>query len=259
MYNLLKIEFMKLRKSKEFRYIFLGICLISIGLMSNEIYCMEVLLRKMNPEVAVNGLDFYGEMINGKIYMEVLQNILIIIFICKDFEKRIVQSEYLAGYSRFEILMSKVIICFFIKAVLTFFFAFISTAGISILYGLGQELTFTLIFKILRMYSLSVLISCGIATVAIMISYIFKTISVSVLVWVGVFFGYLIGMTVLGEMFKSAQSLQYLVDNSIFEFYRMVKLDMFSGDIIYIISMSSLRIFIVLVITYIIFRKTELR
>lgn len=259
MYNLLKIEFMKLRKSKEFRYIFWGICLISICLMGNKIYCTELFIKKTDPESIVNGVEFYSNIIDGKIYIEILQNILIIIFICKDFEKRIVQSEYLAGYSMFEILVSKIITCFIIKVVLTFFFAFISTTGISIIYGIGQELTFTLILKILRMYLLSVLISCGIATVAIMISYIFKTISASVLVWVGVFFGYLIGMTVLGEMFKSAQSLQYLLDNSIFKFYRMVKLDMFSGDIIYIISMSSLRIFIVFVITYIIFRKTELR
>lgn len=259
MYNLLRIEFMKLRKSREFHYIFLAVCLISFGLMCNNIYCMELFIKKMTPEVAITGIKCYYQLISGKMYIEVLQNILIIIYICTDFEKRIVQSETLAGYSRFEILTSKVIVCFIIKALLTFCFAFINTTGISIIYGLGQELTSVLILKMLRMYLLSVLISFAIATVAIMISYIFKTIAVSVAVWVAIFFGYLMIGSALCDVFESSQAVQYFFDNSIFEFYKKLVLDMASGDIIYIISMSLLRIFIVLLITYIIFRKTELK
>lgn len=259
MYNLLKIEFMKLRKSKEFWYIFLGTGLISIGLVCNDIYDMELFIKKMTTEYSINGLSVYMEGINGKLYVGILQSIIVIIFICKDFEKRIVQNEYLAGYSRFEILMSKVIICIVINIILEFFFVFVRTIGTSSLYGLGESLTFTLVLKMLKIYLLSTLIRFSIITVAIMIAYIFKTISISILVWLGVFFGYLIGLEVLTEVFKSEQSLQYLANNSIFQFYNMLKLDMLLEDILYIISMSSLRIFVILIITYVIFRKAELR
>lgn len=50
-----------------------------------------------------------------------------------------------------------------------------------------------------RMYLLSVLINFGIATSAILAAYIFRILSLSVLVWVGAFFAYLCGSTILGN------------------------------------------------------------
>ena len=60
-------------------------------------------------------------------------------------------------------------------------------------------------------------------------------------------------------MFQEAQGLQYFLDHSIFMFYRKLEVNIMLNDIIYITSMSLLRIVIIISITYIVFRKTELK
>ncbi|MDO5517840.1 MAG: ABC transporter permease [Clostridium sp.] len=259
MYNLLKCEFVKLKKSKEFRYIFLGICAISLILMANKIYAMELFLKKMNMQDAVSGINCFRDMVSGKMYIIVLQNIAVIAFICRDFENRFIQGEDLAGYSRFEILTSKVIICFFINAVFTFTYVFICTAGVSIIYGLGEEFTSYLFIKMVMMYLDSVFISCGISSAAIIISYIFKSISISISVWAAVLFSYLAGGTVLGDALQSSEKVQHMLNNSIFELFNMIKMDMLAGDTLYILSMCAVRILVVFMLTYITFRKAELK
>ncbi|MDB2156191.1 ABC transporter permease [Clostridium butyricum] len=259
MYNLLKTEFLKVKKSKEFQYIFLGICAISFILMLQQIYEMEVFLKKMGESYAINGLECFTDMISGKIYIIVLHSIFIIVFICRDFECRIIHSEYLAGYSRFQILMCKIIICFIANGVYMLCFTIISTAGITILYGIGQNITSLLIFKIVTMYLLSLLIMCTISSTAFIIAYIFRHISISISVWaIGLFLPVMF-LKVLQDVIKNSYTIKYISNNSIFLLYNKLQLDMSYSDISYIILVCMVRIIVAFSITYIIFRKTELR
>lgn len=259
MYNLLRCELLKLRKNREFKYIFLGICVISILTTINRIYSMEVFLKHMDMEEAISGFICFENMISGKSYVLILQNIAVIAFICHDFEKRIIHSEDLAGYSRGKILLSKIIVCFMISIIITFFFVFINTVIISILYGFGINITPNVILKLIRMYMLSVLISCGISMYAIISAYIFKVTSLSIVIWGSIFFSYLFGFTGLVDVFEESDLINWIINNSMIEFFNKLKLDMFIRDIKYIVIVCMLHIIIGSIFSYLLLKKTELK
>lgn len=259
MYNLLKGEFLKLKSNIAFRYILLITCIISVMTTINKIYDIE-------RDIKVDGVYVSLEKdVMGRI-IEILTpgNIMIImvaiiggIFICYDFEHKLVQSEVSAGCSKFNILFSKAVVYFMITSIFLLAYSLIGVVSLAIIYELWKEFTLIVILQMLRIYLLSVLINCGIASFIIMISYIFKNSSISIGLSILSILTYEVTVAGLENLFPF---IEEIADKySIFALGNVLQLEMSCSSIAAIVLNCLIHIAGFLIITYYIFKRTELR
>lgn len=252
MYNLLKIEILKLKTNRYFKYMFLALCALSVMSMIEKIYTMEVYSRN------VTGISTFERSLDGRLSFLIVQSIFMIMFICHDFQNGLFHSEELSGYSRLQILLSKVIICFMANFIFLFCYSIIGTVGMSLIYGVGEQLTSILIMKMMREFLLSFLIICALTAYEILAAFSLKSSTPVATVLIIILLDYTLGGIFIDTMYSKVDMVRFLLDNNILAIFNRLELDMMSGNIMYIILSCAIRIFIILTITYSIFRKREL-
>lgn len=259
MYNLLKCEFMKLRKSREFTYILSGICVVSLVILIQRIYQMEVFIKHMGEEYAIQGVHCFMNMTSKPYIVVILSTIFAVLSVCRDFHDRIVQSTVLCGYSRIKMIFSKVIVIYSAVAAFVAAYVFICPLGVGILYGFGMELNMAIIMKIIRMYLLCVMTVCAVASAAAIVAYIFRNSALSTVVWFTCLFLYVFCIIGAEGAFGLCQPVDFIVNNSFLMLLGMVELDMRSGDILRIVLANSAAIISLFLVKCFIFQRTELK
>lgn len=259
MYNLLKCEFMKLRKSREFTYILSGICVASLVILIQRIYQMEVFIKHMGEEYAIQAVYCFMNMISKPYIVIILGTIFAVLSVCRDFQDRIVQSTALCGYSRIKMILSKAIAIYSAIAVFVAAYVFICPLGVGILYGFGMELNTATIMKMIRMYLLCVITVCAVSSAASVIAYIFKNSALSTVVWFTCLFLYVFCTIGAQGAFGLCQPVDFIVKNSFLMLSGMIELDMYSGDILRIVLVNSAAIISLFLVKCFIFQRTELK
>lgn len=181
MSKLLKIEFKKIRKSLAFKatlIICAVMCIMNVGLyviMSNISDLGELL-----GEMGITGYGIFSSCMTQSTDAIMLTTIVLCIMIGGDFSARTLQSQIVAGYSRIQIVISRLISSFVILFIFDFVYTFILTGGISLFIGFGTEFTAKLFGEMVISFLMSIFMSYSIMTLYMLIVFIFKSVGPSI-------------------------------------------------------------------------------
>lgn len=180
MSRLLKIEFIKIRKSLAFKVTLLIcalMCLMNVGLyvvMNNFTEVTEDIL-----DMSINGYTmFYSCVVNSSDIL-MLSTIVICIIIGGDFSSRTLQSQIVAGYSRTQIVISRFISSFVLLFIFATVYTLIISGGVTLFIGFGKPFTWKILGEMLVSFFMSVFMSYAIMTLYLLIIFIFRSVGPS--------------------------------------------------------------------------------
>ena len=239
MYNQLKVEFYKLRTSKFFYIAAIGFFTASVMIFWSNIFRDGLDIT--------GGRAFVGSISDTSLLF--ILSLFVSYFIGNDFSNRTIGNEIRIGYSRISVILSRVIIALPLAAFLYLFYAAPRAILTGLINGFGSEFTIyeilirTLLFSFQVMAVTSfvafIMFWCKKSSLGMMIGVCFTVITCNIL------------RTVLS-------------DNTVFRltsFYRIqMNIEAMTSWDIGISFLSALTTLLaVLSVTYIVFRKTELK
>lgn len=180
MFNLLKIEFIKLKKSLAFK-ISLLICAL-MCLMSVAIYALMSNFSEITDEVlgmSINGYTMFYTSIRDSSDVLMIVTIVTCIMIGGDFSARTLQGQIVAGYSRTQIIISRFISSFALLFIFSLVYTLIISGGVSIFIGFGTTFTAKLFGEMVLSFFMSLFMSYAIMTLYLLIIFIFKSVGTS--------------------------------------------------------------------------------
>ncbi len=180
MSRLLKIEFIKIRKSLAFKVTLLIcalMCLMDVGLyvvMSSFTNLAEEVL-----DMSINGYTMFYSCVTNPSDILMLSTIVACIIIGGDFASRTLQSQIVAGYSRTQIVISRFISSFVLLFVFATVYTLIIFGGVTLFVGFGIPFTAKILGEMLVSFFMSVFMSYAIMTLYLLIIFIFKSVGPS--------------------------------------------------------------------------------
>lgn len=157
--KLFKIEMKKLRKSTAMK-VMLVVALV-LSLLNVGIYALIKVIGGEITEIfgVVDGHSMIIMLTNDTSDIMLMVVILMAVLVGGDFSARTLQTQVAAGYSRFNILVSRYITMIISYAVLFVLYAGVIVAGITAVYGFGEGVTSVmikeLVFNIIYSFVLS--------------------------------------------------------------------------------------------------------
>lgn len=143
MLNLIRCEFLKLRKSMAFKVIL--VIIFVYGTMMTITNIIQV-----TPTTPTNGISaFLFALAEQSSIVIIMGAVMAGIFICTDFENRTLQNAIACGHSRMTLLISKAIAYFLSMSLIMIPYPIIIGVSISIHNGFGMSLSFEILLKLL--------------------------------------------------------------------------------------------------------------
>ncbi len=257
MYNLLKGEILKMKSNIVLRWMFFVVIAAAIMRAKEHIEYLNICNQGEWFLEKSYGADIFVYNVCSLNNIIVISSILGITFICKDFEDKICSSMVSKGISRLKILLSKTIAYFGIIFIVLFIYALISTLPPNIIFRDRFVFNEYLVLQMFRAYLLSFLINLGIASFIIMFSYILKNTIKTLAIWGGsIFICQCIFENLCG---KSPEIHEACTSYCILGLIERVGINMTLGDTILVISVSLIHTIVLFIITYMIFKRSDLR
>ncbi|PJI07559.1 MULTISPECIES: ABC transporter permease subunit [Clostridium] len=265
MYNLIKADLFKLRKSKAIKIIF-AITVISALTMT----IMAYLIQKGKLNTGTTGIGFLFSDAN---MMGILGAVLAGVFICGDFDNRTIHEAIVNGNSRCQVVISKAIV-FFISCLVILLPYFIAT-GIAIETGYkfnmggvsvgflnlittegGKAISLLQGFKILAIMFALVFIYIAQLGLCIPFAIVFK----KPVVVVAVYYGITILFSQMSKLEASAKTFKNIIECTPYgSKYVFMALNTGAGDIARAFIVSLICIIIMIAITCYAFRRAEIK
>ncbi|WP_101773275.1 ABC transporter permease [Peptostreptococcus faecalis] len=256
MINLMKCEVLKARKSLPIKILTILIIVLSVAMAFSHLnYVGSPYVKELN--IPLEGYNTFFSSMNDSATIELLGIMIASILVCTDFENRTIQSEISAGYSRLQILLSKVIVFG-----ITFFFVYLPIPLLratiqGLLYKFGREMTMETITHMALSFGVVILIGIAINTMTILLAFIIKksviTIGASIVI-----------ITLVGNAFLSFGSVsddfRGFLSKTPIGLSKYIAEGQYNSDVLFtatIISIASIVFMIIL--TYVIFRKLDLK
>lgn len=252
MYNLVKSEFFKLKHNPIFLY---APCLMVISIIGNIIDSIHYINIAL--EAGWQSYEGVTCFINN-LYVDnsilILNIILATIFICYDFDHRIIQAQISSGCNKLKMLLSKVIVTFIAITIFTALYTFIYTIIISIYNNFGTHFTFIMFKRMILDYIFSLLIHTGLLSFVVTFSYLFKKSGLAVAANA---FSFIVITFVLDKISTKLTLVNKFMDFIIFN--HDLTLNLTQNEIFTAILASLTSILINLFISYCIFKHSELK
>lgn len=249
MYNLIKMEFYKLKRSKAFKNIILFSFIFSII----GIYFFRTL-----PDAPVSWQAYFINALRDSALNIILIAIFAGLFIGADFSNKTINHEIISGHSRVKIFLSKSIVFFIGSSIISLIYPVTSMFSSMAFSRWTEEFTSLDLIYVLRVLSLYIIINLGVMATCLFIAFIFKDVGKTIGVSI-------IFLAVGSQLLNNILSKEFRVIGKLHDYVGLGQLNIAIKDIIskseiVIILLSSLMTLgIILSISYMSFRKTELR
>ena len=269
MCKLIKAEFFKLRKSLYFKVILLGTALYAF---------MDIYGSFIGIYQSLNGLRefIHSFLFWGRCLM--LCGILAGVFVGGDFDNRILHSQIAVGNSMENIFLSKAYVYWIACMAVVLIYQSVDVIGITCLFGFGLRVTLYEFMLLVRAETVYLIVVSGFVSVCILVAFIFKAlfaVTAVEIVWI----------MFVSPIFQNLASINaafnYLYVNSIFGIMTSLTLPLYTNEngvrsletvpakeIFEILEgqhyarfvlISLVTVFVSLLISYNIFRKTEFK
>lgn len=253
MYNLLRCELFKLRKSRSF--------LLILGLMAAYSIIISVLtyssIQYGSGSESVTGIDIYFEQLSNYLLIAVAGSLIATTYVCRDFDNKTIQDSIACGCGRSSIILSKSLVYFLTIFIITLSISIISSAVISTAYGFGMQFSAISVLKLAVIALTTSLVYSACLSPCILLSFLSRK---PVVVLAGGIFILFLGISFLkdaAQMEPAISSLlsftPYGVSDALFT------LDATAGDFLKAITVSIAFMAIILAITCMSFRKSEVK
>lgn len=265
MLNLIQADFFKLRKSMVIKVLFSITCLCAFTLT-----VMAYLIPRGGIDVGMTGIAFMFSDIN---MISILGAVLAGTFICSDFDNKNIHDAIASGSSRIVVIVSKAIVFFCGIAILLLPYAlatgFALVSGIDfgmdavalgflnlLTKGSGSAISASEFFKMLIVMLTLVIVYASQLSVCVPLAFVLKK---PVLV-VAIYYAISILSAQLIALSASSETLDFILSKTPFGGdYIFSTMNSGTADIIAAIFGSFIFIIIMLAITYIAFRKAEIK
>jgi ABC-type transport system involved in multi-copper enzyme maturation permease subunit len=190
---LIKSELYKLQKSKGFKIQLIFMLLASITLYLYISFC-----RDMKPEehFDFSGIAILFQLLSSIVYINFISSVFAITFVIKDFEKQTINRTYTYGYTRFQILIAKLISYLIGVLILEGFFIMMLTLLSTIFNGFGEELTFIGIIYLLKLILINIICCISLACITFLIAIITQSIIATIFSPIFVLIIYIISINI---------------------------------------------------------------
>lgn len=252
-YNLLRCELFKLRKSKLFLLI-LGVVIAYSALTSVLRYSS---IQYGGGSEAIQGIDMYFEQLSNYLLIAVAGSLIATTYICMDFDNKTIQDAIACGCSRSSIVLSKSLIYFFTIFITTVSISVASSVIISMAYGFGMEFSVASIFKLIAITLTTSFAYSACLSPCILLSFLSRK---PVVVLAGGIFILFLGISFLKDAAQMEPAIltilsftPYGINDALFT------LDAAIGDFLKTIIVGIAFMLIILAVTHMSFRKSEVR
>ncbi|MGF7047657.1 ABC-2 type transport system permease protein [Paenibacillus sp. DS2015] len=267
MFNLMKADLYKLRKSTAIQ-IFLGIMCLSAVLVT----VISYLLAQGRLGMEISGT---ASLLSDAAMVSIIGSIIAGIFICGDFENKTIHNAVLCGTGRGTVMVAKALVYFFVIALMVLPYSvitgiafctgyefgtpFVASVFLDILANeSGLQVTLPLIVKLCAIMLTMMIVYAAQLSICVLLAFVLKKKPVLV-VGIGVIVSMLLAQaTLLKESYPSWGTVFSYTPFAI-GYPPLMTLDAAPSDFIKAILVSLVFIAIMLAITYITFRRTELK
>ncbi len=256
MFNLIKCEFFKLRKSMAF-YILLGttILLAIIGTVVSIVMAGNI--TNTSIKSSLYGINVLISALSDTSLIMILGSILAGIFICSDFENRTFQGAISSGNGRGRVLLSKVIAYFVALSILTIPYPAVFSVGMTIFNGFGAPINVVMCYKIAGMFLSTFVINASMLSVAVLCAFLIKKSGAVIGISIGLL---AIGGNIIVGLGSLSPVIGKILPYTPLGLNRLViKLDVNVFDFNKVVLIGLVYISIFVFATYRIFRKAELK
>lgn len=265
MYNLIRADLFKLRKSMAIKILFAITTASAVAMVG-----IAYLITHGKIGTSMTGIGF---MFSDVDVMGILGAATAGIFICGDFDTKTINDAISSGYSRCTVIVNKAIVFFCAIAFLLLPYAI--TTGIALSTGskfsmgsvaigflniltseAGKTFSAPEIWKLLAIMLTLIIIYIAQISVCIALAFVLKK---PVLV-VAIYYGFTILCPQLIKLRDSSQVFKCIFDWTPFGGnYSFLTLNSLTGDIFKALAVSLIFIIIMLIVTYCVFRKSEIK
>lgn len=255
MYNIIKCEFFKLRKSRSFYVIFLVMAAMSL-LMFYMIASREQEI--VNRGTVVNsGVNIFLNALSDFSLYATLGAIFAGMFICGDFENRTLQNGISAGGGRLTILAGKAIVYFIAVSMLSLPYPLINLICSTIRFGFGLELSIEIILKLLGILTAFLFSNCALVSICVSFAFVIQKVGGVIGAGIAVI---IFGGNIIISIAAMRPELAFIFDYSPYGLsFSSISLDNGTADFIKVIFISLIYMAVVLAATYGVFKKAELK
>lgn len=173
MFNLIKCEFFKLRKSMAF-YVLLGTQILLSIFATVLSIVMADNITNASTKSALYGINALISTLSDTSLIMILGSILAGIFICSDFENRTFQGAISSGNGRGRVLLSKVLVYFAALSIISIPYPVIYSVVMTITNGFGAPIDVTMCYKVVGMFLSTFVINASILSVAVLCAFVIK-------------------------------------------------------------------------------------
>ncbi|WP_194191950.1 ABC transporter permease [Clostridium chrysemydis] len=243
MINLLKLEIFKLKKNLSFKIICLAVIFIEL------VYVYK--------NGTITGIKAFECSMYDVATMMVVGAIFSSLFIGGEFLNRTINQQIVSGYSRISVFFSKVIITFLATEILMIIYPITSVFINTLTNGFGCDFNSNVLLYIVRVLFLRVIIDFSLISLLIFFAFLFKdtlkTIGVSILT-------FLIGTGCLFTLSKSNEFINLIYKLTANSQSRLIiSADISVDNIIFLLLSNLIIMFILIYISYIQFRRYDLK
>ncbi len=253
MYNLLRCELFKLRKSRSFLLI-LGLVIIYSVVMSILTYSS---VQYGNGSEVVQGIDMYFEQLSNYLLIAVAGSLIATTYVCRDFDNKTIQDSIACGCSRYAVILSKSLVYFLTIFIITLIIPIISSAVISTAYGFGMQFSIISVLKLAAITLTASFVYSACLSPCILLSFLSRK---PVVVLAGGIFILFLGISFLKDAAQMEPAISsvlsftpYGVSDALFT------LDAAIGDFLKAIIVSIAFMILILAVTCMSFKKSEVK
>ncbi|WMM23297.1 ABC transporter permease [Tissierella sp. MB52-C2] len=169
MFNLIKLEFYKLKRQDILKVLLLIVIGISAFSAFSEIrILMSDGLRGSGKEGYTNGFR--------DMFMLFVSGIFAGFYIGSDFSNKTIQSQLFQGYKRLDIIISKALVFFIGTSIIMLLYPITVSIIYTFKYGWGEPFTITSVLFILRVAALGIILNVGTTSIFVLLAFLCKDI-----------------------------------------------------------------------------------
>lgn len=264
MINMIKADLYKMRKSITMKVVFLItlICSILMALMS-------YFIADGSLSDTYSGITFLFADAN---MTSILGSVLAAVFICSDFENKVISTEISSGTSRFTIIIGKIISYFIAVSIIMLPYAIVSIIGVllkknfSISQGVGffnllqssQNISFSTndVLKLIVVALVLIVVYLGQFIICIPITFKVK----KPVIVVAVYYAFTVAMAQISNLAAKSDAFNNILSCTPYgNKYLFLTLESSCGDIVKALVVSIIFVIFISIISYLLFRKEEVK
>ena len=253
MYNLIRCELFKLRKSRLFLLILALVVVYSV-VMSILTYSS---VQYGGGSEVVQGIDMYFEQLSNYLLVAVAESLIATTYVCGDFDNKTIQDSIACGRSRSSIIFSKSLVYFLTIFIISLIVPIISSAVISTAYGFGMQFSMASILKLTAITLITSFAYSACLSPCILLSFLSRK---PVVVLAGGIFVLYLGISFLKDAARIEPAISSVLSFTPYGACdALFTLDAATGDFLKSIIVSVAFIVTILAATCMIFRKSEVK